>query len=177
MHLDLEEQIAVLFLKGYEMRPKPFLPEVLNGDNLYIRDKTSRMVWHRCKNRILYADTDRSQVVYHSNYLRYFEFGRASLMRDTGYAYSEIEKEGYIYPVIELGVNYYTPLYYDDPMWIYTKPSKLERVRLQFDYIITHHETGEIVCKGFTKHCAINSSGKPSRIDEKTVHLWKIFPK
>ena len=40
MHLDLEEQIAVLFLKGYEMRPKPFLPEVLNGDNLYIRDKT-----------------------------------------------------------------------------------------------------------------------------------------
>ncbi len=168
---------AVLSLKEYNMRPRPFLPITLDSDKPYVRNKTDNLVWHQCRNRILYADTDRSQVVYHANYLRYFEFGRASLMRDTGYPYSEVEESGYIYPIIEMGVRYYTPLYYDDPMLIHTRPSDLERVKLKFDYVITHQETGEIVCMGFTQHCAINTSGTPVGIDEKTIHLWQIFPK
>ena len=93
--------------------------------------------------RILYADTDRSAVVYHANYLRYFEFGRASLMRDAAYPYKEIEESGYVYPIIDLGIQFYEPLYYDDPMWIHTRPAELERVKLRFDYVITHAETGE----------------------------------
>ncbi len=127
--------------------------------------------------RTLYVDTDRSQVVYHANYLRYFEYGRASLMRDAAYAYREIEESGYVYPIIKIDIDYYRPLYYDDAMYIHTRPSTLERVRLQFDYIITHQESGDIVCKGFTRHCAINSSGTPVGIDKKTVRLWEIFPK
>ncbi len=159
------------------MRPKPFIPEISSEDERYVRDKTGGLVWHRCENRTLYIDTDRSQVVYHSNYLRYFELGRASLMRDAAYTYREIEESGYVYPIIEIGVRYYTPLYYDDAMWIHTRPSDLERVRLRFDYIITHKKTNDIVCKGFTRHCAINSKGTPVAVDEKTVHLWKVFPK
>mgnify|MGYP000888402276 CR=1 FL=1 len=82
------------------MRPKPFVPEILNGDGPYVRDLTSGLIWHRSSLRTLYVDTDRSQVVYHANYLRYFEFGRASLMRDAAYPYREIEESGYIYPII-----------------------------------------------------------------------------
>ncbi len=158
------------------MRPKPVNFKVLNSDERYARDKVSNLVWHRCKHRTLYADTDRSQLVYHSNYLIYFELGRASLMRDAAYTYREIEESGYVYPIIQVGVNYYSPLRYDDPMYIYTRPSELERVKLRFDYVITHEETNEIVCKGFTRHCATNSSGTPVGIDEKTLLLWKNFP-
>jgi acyl-CoA thioester hydrolase len=61
-------------------------------------------------------------------------------------------------------------------MFIYTRPTELERVKLRFDYMITHLETGGTICKGFTKHCALNSSGKPVAVDPKTVHLWKTFP-
>ncbi|NQU15109.1 MAG: acyl-CoA thioesterase [Desulfobacteraceae bacterium] len=159
------------------MRPKPFIPEIFENDERYVKDKTGGLVWHRCRNRVLYADTDRSQIVYHANHMRFFELGRASLMRDAGRSYREIEESGYIYPIIEVGIQYYTPLYYDDPMWIHTHPAKLERVRLQFDYVITHADSGDIVCKGFTRHCALNSSGRPVAIDEKTINLWKTFPK
>jgi acyl-CoA thioester hydrolase len=158
------------------MRPKPFIPETYNTDPHYVRDKASGLIWHRCEYRTLYADTDRSEVVYHSNYLRYFEFGRTSLMRDVAYAYKEIEESGYVYPIIDLGINFYQPLYYDDLMYIYTRPTNLERVRLQFDYVITHAEKGHLVCIGFTKHCALNKAGNPVAVDPKTVHLWKTFP-
>jgi acyl-CoA thioester hydrolase len=159
------------------MRPAPFIPEILDGDPHYVRDKESGQVWHRCKSRILYADTDRSQVVYHGNYLRYFELGRATLMRDAAYPYREVEESGYIYPIIEVGINYYAPLYYDDPLWVHTHPSELERVRLRFDYVITQRETGAVICKGFTRHCATNTAGIPVAIDDKTLVLWKTFPR
>jgi acyl-CoA thioester hydrolase len=162
------------------LRPKPFVPELVReaGDNnLYVKDKTSGIVWHRCEFRTLYIDTDRSGTIYHSNYLRYFEFGRASLMRDAAFPYSEIEKSGYVYPIIEINATYHHPLYYDDPIYIHTRPSQLEKVRVRFDYLITHKQTGNIICNGFSRHCATNSAGAPVAIDTKTVHLWKTFPK
>ena len=159
------------------MQPKPFIPKPLAGDIAYVRDQTSGLAWHQCALRTLYVDTDRSQVVYHSNYLRYFEFGRASLMRDIAYPYREIEASGFIYPIISIAVDYYRPLYYDDAMLIHTRPGTIERVKLQFDYIITHKESGDIVCSGYTRHCAVNAKGTPVGIDEKTSRIWKIFPK
>lgn len=158
------------------MRPKPFKPQELGNDRLYVRDQQTGLVWHRCGKRTLYADTDRSSVVYHANYLRYFEFGRASLMRDAAYPYREIEESGFVYPIIQMGVQFHEPLYYDDPMYIHTRPGELERVKLRFDYLITHQETGRIICSGFTQHCALNKWGKPVKVDPKTIHLWKNFP-
>jgi acyl-CoA thioester hydrolase len=161
------------------VRPKPFCPEPLAGDGLeaYVRDRTTGLVWHRCHLRTLYADTDRSQVVYHSNYLRYFEFGRASLMRDAGYTYKNVEASGFVYPIIATGLEYFSPLTYDDAMWIHTRPAALERVKAQFDYVITHAEGGALACTGFTRHCAVNAKGIPVGIDEKTLHLWARFPR
>ena len=158
------------------MKPKAFHPEPYYNDQRYCRDAATGLIWHRCGNRTLYADTDRSNVVYHANYLRYFELGRASLMRDAAYPYREIEESGYVYPIIDMGIRFHHPLHYDDPMWIHTRPAELERVRLRFDYVITHGETGVEVCRGFTRHCALNVRGVPVAIDPKTVHLWKAFP-
>lgn len=158
------------------MKPKPFVPEIFNNSEKYTRDLTTGLVWHRSQHRTLYADTDRSEVVYHSNYLRYFEFGRTSLMRDVAYSYKEIEESGYVYPIIDLGINFYQPLYYDDLMFIYTRPVHLERVRLQFDYVITHAAKGHLVCVGYTRHCALSLAGRPVAVDPKTVQLWQTFP-
>ncbi len=158
------------------MKPRPFVPEPLNGNEIFVRDRATGLVWHRSHTRILYADTDRSRVVYHSNYLRYFEMGRASLMRDSAYPYLEVEESGYIYPIISIGLDYFAPLSYDDAIWIHTRPAERERVKLRFDYVITHAETGTLICKGFTKHCATNASGVPVAVDEKTLHLWNVFP-
>lgn len=177
MPLVLAVLIAALFSKGYDMKPYPFIPEPLTGNQSYVRNQADGLVWHQCEHRTIYADTDCSKAVYHAKYLHYFEIGRASLMRLAAYPYREIEASGYIYPIIEIGVHYFSPLFYDDSMWIYTRPGTMERVKLQFDYIITLRGDSNIVCKGFTRHCATGKSGKPTAIDEKTILLWKKFPR
>ncbi|MFW6334970.1 MAG: acyl-CoA thioesterase [Desulfosalsimonas sp.] len=158
------------------MHAKSFDPKVIDGDQRFVKNFSDGLVWHRTGHRTLYADTDRSAMVYHANYLRYFELGRATLMRDMGCPYTEIEADGYVYPIIETGIKYHFPLYYDEPMWINTRPGELGKARVKFCYIITNAETGAVVCSGFTEHCALNSSGKPVRIDEKTKRLWQIYP-
>ncbi|MFC1889561.1 acyl-CoA thioesterase [Thermodesulfobacteriota bacterium] len=159
------------------MRPSPFKPETYNGDNRFVRDRTTGLVWHKVSYRTLYADTDRSKVVYHANYLRFFELGRATLMRDTAYPYQEVEESGYLYPIVDLAISFFYPLYYDDPIWVYTRPVNLERVRVTFDYIITHAEAENLICKGYTKHCALKKSGKVTAVDPMTVEMWESFPK
>jgi acyl-CoA thioester hydrolase len=158
------------------MRPRPFIPEPLDPPS-YVKDTNSGIIWHRCEMRTLYVDTDRSQVVYHANYLRYFEFGRASLMRDAQYPYKQIEESGYVYPIIKTELNYHSPLFYDDLIYIHTRPARLELVKVQFDYLITNADSGEIVCTGYTRHCAVNGNGLPVEIDARTQSLWQQFPR
>jgi acyl-CoA thioester hydrolase len=158
------------------MQPAAFVPEP-QSDDRFVRDRTSGHVYHRTRHRVLYADTDRSGVVYHANYFRYFEQGRASVMRDLGYPYAEVEASGYVYPIVELGLRYFHPLVYDDEMWIHTRPTDLERVRVKFEYVITHATGGERICTGFTQHCAANERGVPVAVDPVTINAWKTFPR
>ena len=56
--------------------------------------------------QLLYADTDMMQVVYHANYLKYFELGRMGLIEDVGFSYIEMEKAGYFAPVYDVQATY-----------------------------------------------------------------------
>ncbi len=159
------------------MRPAPFSPELLKGSDSYVRDLEADLVYHRAQSRVLYADTDRSDVVYHANYLRYFEFGRASLMREVAFPYAQVEDDGFVYPIIDLRLRFFAPLRYDDPFWVHTRPGELGRVRIRFDYVITHAESGALVAQGYTQHCALNSKGRPVAVDPITVKTWVDFPK
>lgn len=80
------------------------------------------------------------------------------------------------HPIIKTELNYHSPLFYDDLMYIHTRPAKLELVKARFDYLITRADNGEIVCTGYTLHCAVNASLIPVEIDERTIALWRQFP-
>ena len=76
----------------------------------------------------------------------------------------------------DLRLRYVRSLHYDDPMWIHTRPQEPERVKVRFDYVITQAESGEVVCTGFTGHCALNLEGKPVQVDEQTIGIIRSFP-
>lgn len=70
------------------------------------------------KVRVRYAETDQMGVVYHSNYFQYFEVARAEAIRELGYTYADMEKEGVIMPVVEVNARYLRPAFYDDLLTI-----------------------------------------------------------
>ncbi len=173
----LGERTAASFCVEYSVRPKPVELVETGSDPNFVKDLGTGLTWHRTSGRVLYADTDCSGAVYHSNHLRYFEMGRAALMRDARHPYREVEEAGYVYPVIKTGVNYYQFLTYDDLIWILTRPAHLERVRVRFDYVILKDGNPRIIADGFTQHCALNSKRIPVALDPATKEIWRNFPK
>lgn len=159
------------------MRPKPMRLVDSNGEGPYLRDEASGLVWHRTELRVLYADTDCSGAVYHSNHLRYFEQGRTTLMRYIKHPYSAVEQAGFVYPVVNTGVNYYEALTYDDLVWVLTRPGELERVKIRFDYVILRQKNPRPAADGFTVHCTLNQKRIPVPVDEHTLQTWRSFPK
>jgi acyl-CoA thioester hydrolase len=158
------------------MRAPDFRSTPYEKNDHYIRDAVGGLVWHRVAHRVLFADTDRTGVVYHANYFRFFELGRATLLRDAGFPFRQIEADGYAYPIFQLGLDFFRPLEYEDPIWVHTRFRELHRVRVDFEYTITHAESNVVLCRGFTRHCATNRKGRPVEVDAITVAVFNRFP-
>jgi acyl-CoA thioester hydrolase len=159
------------------MRAPEFTPVPYDSDPRFVRDTNSGLVWHRVSHRVLFADTDRTGAVYHGNYFRFFELGRASLLRDAGFPLKQVEAGGFLYPIFQLGLDFFRPMDYDAPIFVHTRFRELALVRVDFDYIVTHAETGAVLCRGFTRHCATNPKGRPVAVDPITVGIFHNFPK
>ena len=159
------------------MRAPDFSPIPYDQDERFVRDTVSGLVWHRVAQRVLFADTDRTGVVYHGNYFRFFELGRASLLHDAGFLRTQVESDGYQYPIFQVGADFFRPVDADALIFVHTRLGQLAAVRLTFDYLITNAETGAVLCRGFTRHCAINRKGRPVAVDPRTIEIFHSFPK
>ena len=119
-------------------------------------------VTHRSQVRVRYADTDKMKIVYNGNYLIYFEIGRTELLRACDLPYTELEKAGYLLPVLEVFVRYKTPAVYDDVLDIYATYTLEITPTIRIDYLIKRGET-EIV-SGYSIHPFVTADGmKPVR--------------
>ncbi|HBU70071.1 MAG TPA: acyl-CoA thioesterase [Elusimicrobia bacterium] len=112
--------------------------------------------------RVPYADTDQMGMVYYANYLVYFERGRTEWLRQRGFSYRELEKDGYYLPVIECFCKYHSPARYDELIKISTALSSVGSASVEFEYEIT--EGSRLIATGKTKHPFVNKALKPVRI-------------
>jgi acyl-CoA thioester hydrolase len=121
--------------------------------------------------RVRYAETDKMGVVYYANYLVWFEVGRTDLLRESGWDYREMEKEGYALPVIEAHCTYREPARYDDVLDVRTTGTLLSPVRVQFTYEIVRASDAALLATGTTIHATLDRAGRPCKLPER-VRAW-----
>lgn len=126
------------------------------------------------KIRVIYADTDAMGIVYHTNYIKWFEIGRAELLREMNIPYSQIEAMGYNLPLTEIHCFYLQPARYDQIILIETEIVYLRRASIKFSYVIFDEKKENILVEGESIHACINRQGKivrvPANIAEKIDH-------
>ena len=110
--------------------------------------------------RVRYADTDKMQFVYNGKYLEYFEVGRTELLRAYGLPYSLIENEGFQLPLIEAGLKYKNPAYYDDLLNVEAVVKTLKSAKVHIEYRIFRDNDENNIVEGFTTHMFINLKTK-----------------
>ena len=127
--------------------------------------------------RVIYGDTDQMGVVYHANYFRYFEFSRMEFFRMRGGSYREMERDGFMLPVVEVSCQYKAPARYDDLLLIRPTVSELRRASIVFTYeVAREEEPSTLLCTGRTLHACIGRDGKPKRFPDTFVRLIEQSP-
>jgi acyl-CoA thioester hydrolase len=123
---------------------------------------TSRNLTAEVECTVEFYDVDSMEVVWHGNYIKYFEKARCALLNKIGYGYREMKVSGYAFPVIDLSLKYIKPLYFGDRVRIKAVLDEYEN-RIRIKYELSHPETGEITTKGVTTQMAYHIATRESR--------------
>lgn len=116
---------------------------------------------HEIQVRVRYSETDQMGVVYHGNYIPYFEIGRVEWLRDKGISYKLLEESGIALPIVSMHLNYKKPARYDDLLTVKTKFKSHSSVKIEFDCEI-HNENQELLTTAHFILVFVDiNSGKP----------------
>lgn len=122
--------------------------------------------------RVRYAETDQMGVVYHANYLVWFEVGRVELMRQRGLNYKLLEQEeDCLIVVVEATARYKAPAKYDDELIVETTVKTVRGPIIRFGYRILRVEDGLLLCEGETVHVVLGRDMKRRRIPKKYAEI------
>ncbi len=131
---------------------------------------------HRFALRVRYGDTDQMGWVYYGNYLRWFEIGRAEMMRSLGRSYRDVEEtDGVLLPVLDARCRYFRGARYDELVTIETGVLDVARATLRFGYRILG-EDGARCALGYTQHCVVDRKAKPVRPPAELARLLAAAP-
>ncbi len=130
------------------------------------------------KIRVIYADTDAMGIVYHTNYIKWFEIGRTELLRGMGIVYAEMEASGYNLPLTEAYCHYLSPAKYDQIIVVDTEMEYIKRASMKFNYNIYNEDREKTLVEGYTIHACTNDLGKiirfPASLLEKINEQMKL---
>jgi len=125
--------------------------------------------------RVPFADTDRMGIVYHTNYVKYFEVGRTEYLRELGFPYTQLEQQGIWLPVASVYCEYKSPAKYDDLLIVKTWAAKFKGATIVMAYKIYRKGTEELLVKGETRHPVTDDHLKPIRLRNINEELYNAF--
>ena len=117
----------------------------------------SEALVNRTKIQVRFSDVDSMGVVWHGNYVKYFEDGREAFGDQFGINYLDFYHEGVLIPLVKITCDFKRPLKYGDNAVIETRFVNCDAAKLQYDYTIYRNNTNEIVATGSTIQVFLNS--------------------
>ncbi|HEX7901992.1 MAG TPA: thioesterase family protein [Planctomycetota bacterium] len=123
---------------------------------------------HSIRIRVRYGETDQMGVVYHANYLLYFEEARTDLLRTAGFAYADLEKRGLFLVVTEASCRYRAGSAYDELLDVRVWLEDVGKATLRFRYEVRGPD-GRPRADGHTALAAVDARKRPTRLPAEIV--------
>lgn len=137
---------------------------------------TTEAVLGQVRVRVRYAETDQMGVVYHANYLVWFEVGRVELIRQMGLDYSRLEQEeGCLIAVVEASARYRAPARYDDELVVHTRMAGVRGSVIRFGYRIVRAADDVLLCEGATTHVVVGRDMQRRALPARYAERFREF--
>lgn len=132
---------------------------------------------HRLPVRVYYEDTDFTGLVYHANYVRYFERGRSDFLRLAGVGHKELleRPDPAAFVVTALSIGYHRPARIDDALVIETTYDVFKGAVLQIGQ--SCRRAGELLADARVDAACVTLAGRPRRPPAELVTALRPFLK
>lgn len=122
---------------------------------------------------VSFNELDPMNVVWHGNYVNFFELARAALLNDIGLSYTTMAELGYVLPVVKLNCKYIRSARLGQTIAISAEIIEY-RNSLNLKFVIRDHESGTILTKGETMQMAVSTTTGESSIVLPDTFISKI---
>ncbi len=122
--------------------------------------------------RIRFNETDPLGIVWHGNYITYFEDGREAFGREHGISYLDVKANGFATPIVKSSCEHKLPLKYGDIATIETTFIDSPAAKMIFIYKI-YNPQGQIVCTGETVQVFTDDNGELYLTTPQFFEDWK----
>ncbi len=102
-----------------------------------------------------FHDLDPMEVVWHGNYVRYFEHARCALLGRLDYDYPAMRASGYAWPVVDMHLRYVAPATFGQKIRLRADIVEWENC-LKIDYLITDAASGKRLNRATTTMVAVD---------------------
>ena len=118
---------------------------------------------HWLQVRVYYEDTDFTGMVYHANYLRFFERGRSEFLRDAGVSHQSLlsRPDPAAFTLTNVNVDYRKAARIDDQLSIRSRYTGAKGARILFEQAAMRD--GEIIATATVTAVMIHADGRPRR--------------
>jgi len=123
--------------------------------------------------KIPFQDVDVMGIVWHGNYLRYFEEVRAELLGKIEYGYFEMKESGYAWPIVDVRVKYIKPLHLQQTILLRARIVEYE-CQLKIEYEVFDVVSGDRTTKGYTTQVAVNMENNEMCFTSPEILLDKL---
>ncbi|MCR5171841.1 MAG: acyl-CoA thioesterase [Treponema sp.] len=106
--------------------------------------------------KIDFFEVDSMRIVWHGNYINYFERARCAFLDKIGYNYIAMEESGYIFPVTEVKCKYVKSLHFGDLCRARAILVEYENM-IKFNFELYNAKTGELTTKGSVSQMCIDA--------------------
>ncbi|WP_417347597.1 tol-pal system-associated acyl-CoA thioesterase [Ferrimonas sp.] len=114
--------------------------------------------------RVYYSDTDAGGVVYHANYLNFFEHARSEMLREKGFEQDELAQSGVLFVVRNMAIDFVRPARFNQALTVVTEVTKLAGASMVFSQSLEDSE-GSCYCRAqVTVVCIDSEAFKPRPI-------------
>jgi acyl-CoA thioester hydrolase len=120
-----------------------------------------------------FHDIDAMAVCWHGHYLKYFEAGRAALLRAFDYDYPSMKASGYLWPVVEAHLKYVRPAHYGQRLDVCAMLLEYEN-RLKIGYEIVDSDTGMRLTRGYTIQVAVDAITHELQLESPAIVARKL---
>jgi acyl-CoA thioester hydrolase len=121
-----------------------------------------------------FSDTDAMGVIWHGNYLRFFEDAREAFGDSHGLTYLDVYRNGYFTPIVKSDIDYKSPIYYGDKVKVVAKYVPAVAAKIIFEYEVINLSTGKLCAVGTTIQVFLNAEKRILELNKPDFYLeWE----